>query len=61
MSWVAVGWAMIVLGCGTTVVFARRARVRTSGGADGLAVGCGASLALWGVIVVVVATVLQPQ
>ncbi|WP_139123018.1 hypothetical protein [Cellulosimicrobium cellulans] len=59
MSWVAVGWAMVVLGSGATVLFARRARVRASTGADGLAVGCGAGLALWGVIVVIAATVLQ--
>jgi hypothetical protein len=59
MFWVTVGWSMIVLGAACAVLLVGRARRRRSTGAEGLAIGCGGGIALWGAIVVVVATVLQ--
>ncbi|WP_251150044.1 hypothetical protein [Cellulosimicrobium sp. Marseille-Q4280] len=59
MLWVTVGWVMVVVGAAAAILFARRAGRRPSSGADGLAVGCGGGVALWGGIVVIVATVLQ--
>lgn len=59
MFWVTVGWVMVVVGAAAAILFARRAGRRPSSGADGLAVGCGGGVALWGGIVVIVATVLQ--
>ena len=59
MLWVTVGWFMVVAGAAAAILFARRTRARPSSGADGLAIGCGGALAIWGGIVVVVATVLQ--
>ncbi|KLN33737.1 hypothetical protein FB00_16110 [Cellulosimicrobium funkei] len=59
MFWVTVGWVLVVLGAATAVVPADRARRRGATGAEGLAIGCGGGLALWGAVVVVVVSVLQ--
>ncbi|MDF9876106.1 hypothetical protein [Cellulosimicrobium cellulans] len=59
MLWVTVGWVLVVLGAATAIVPAGRARRRGATGNEGLAIGCGGGLALWGAVVVVVVTVLQ--
>ncbi|MBD8079757.1 hypothetical protein [Cellulosimicrobium arenosum] len=59
MAWVTIGWVMVVAGAAAAIFFGRRVRGRCTTGADGLAVGCGGGLALWGGIVVIVATILQ--
>ena len=56
---VAAAGFMVVAGAAAAILFARRTRARPSSGVDGLAIGCGGALAIWGGIVVVVATVLQ--
>lgn len=59
MFWVTVGWVLVVLGAAIAVFPAERARRRGATGAEGLAIGCGGGLALWGAVVVVVVSVLQ--
>ncbi|WP_265521679.1 hypothetical protein [Oerskovia flava] len=59
MVWVVVGWALLVIGATVAITVVRRARRHGSTGAEGMAIGCGGGLAIWGGIIVVVATVLN--
>jgi len=59
MFWVTLGWVLVVLGAATAIVPVQRARRRGTSGAEGLAIGCGGGLALWGAVVVIVGAVLE--
>ena len=59
MLWVVVGVVLVVVGLAVTATAVRAVPRDGSTGANGLAVGCGASLALWGVGVLVVVLVLR--
>jgi len=59
MFWISAGAVLVVSGLAITAVAVRATPRGRSTGANGLAIGVGAGLLLWGVVVLVLALVLR--
>jgi uncharacterized membrane protein YidH (DUF202 family) len=59
MFWIIAGVVLVVSGLAIFAAAVRATPRGRSTGANGLAIGCGAGLVLWGVIAIVVALVLR--
>ncbi|WP_435738401.1 hypothetical protein V5D56_07395 [Cellulosimicrobium sp. PMB13] len=59
MFWMIAGAVLVVSGLAVSAAAVRATPRDRSTGANGLAIGCGAGLVLWGVIALVVALALR--
>jgi hypothetical protein len=59
MFWIIAGAVLVVSGLAISAAAVRAVPRGRSTGANGLAIGCGAGLVLWGVIAIVVSLVLR--